>query len=149
MFSLICAWINGRANNRHAGDLRRHRAHYDVIIMDVTLKDVANFFRKKPWQGTTQKTSHSTPFRARYGLSFVESASHWYSASVSVIIYVISYYIGAPYNGSRLTVKWPVLTSLCLPHQYLIKDEISPVFKCKFRVCMIPHCICRQPSSDY
>ena len=33
MFSFICAWINGRINNRDAGDLRRHRAHYDVIVM--------------------------------------------------------------------------------------------------------------------
>ena len=33
MFSLICAWINGWANNRVAGYLRRHRAHYDVIVM--------------------------------------------------------------------------------------------------------------------
>ena len=33
MFSLICAWINGWANNGEAGDLRRHRAHYDVIVI--------------------------------------------------------------------------------------------------------------------
>ena len=33
MFSLICIWINGRVNNHEAGDLRRYRAHYDVIIM--------------------------------------------------------------------------------------------------------------------
>ena len=33
MFSLICAWINGWINNREAGDLRSHRAHYDVIVM--------------------------------------------------------------------------------------------------------------------
>ena len=26
-------WINGWVNNRKAGDLRRHRAHYDVIVM--------------------------------------------------------------------------------------------------------------------
>ena len=31
MFSLICAWINGWVNNIEAGDLRRHRAHCDVI----------------------------------------------------------------------------------------------------------------------
>ena len=30
MFSLICAWINGRVNNGETVDLRRHRAHYDV-----------------------------------------------------------------------------------------------------------------------
>ena len=33
MLSLICAWSNGWANNRNAGDLRRHRARYDVIVM--------------------------------------------------------------------------------------------------------------------
>ena len=34
VFSLICAWINGWVNNGEAGDLRRHRAHYDVTVMD-------------------------------------------------------------------------------------------------------------------
>ena len=33
IFSLICAWMNDWVNNREAGDLRRHRAHYDVIVM--------------------------------------------------------------------------------------------------------------------
>ena len=33
MFSLICVWINGWVNNREAGDLRRHRADYGVIVM--------------------------------------------------------------------------------------------------------------------
>ena len=30
---LICAWINGWVNDPEAGDLRRHRAHYDIIVM--------------------------------------------------------------------------------------------------------------------
>ena len=34
MFSLICVWINGWVNNREVGDLRSHRANYDVIVMD-------------------------------------------------------------------------------------------------------------------
>ena len=33
MFSLIRVWINVWVNNREAGDLRRYRAHYDVIVM--------------------------------------------------------------------------------------------------------------------
>ena len=33
MFSMICSLINGWVNNREAGDLRRHLAHYDVIVM--------------------------------------------------------------------------------------------------------------------
>ena len=31
--SLIRVWINGWVNNGEAGDLRRHRAHYDVTVM--------------------------------------------------------------------------------------------------------------------
>ena len=33
MFSLICLWINDWVNDREAGDLRRNRAHHDVIVM--------------------------------------------------------------------------------------------------------------------
>ena len=36
MFSLICVWINDWVNNREAGDLRRYRAHYDVIVLCST-----------------------------------------------------------------------------------------------------------------
>ena len=31
--SMICAWTNGRVNNQDASDLRRHRAHCYVIVM--------------------------------------------------------------------------------------------------------------------
>ena len=32
-FLLSAPWINGWVKNNKAGDLRRHRAHYDVIVM--------------------------------------------------------------------------------------------------------------------
>ena len=32
MFSLICTWINRWVNTSEAGDLRRHRAHYDNVM---------------------------------------------------------------------------------------------------------------------
>ena len=35
MFSLICTWISDWVNNREAGDLRRHRGHYDVNVMMI------------------------------------------------------------------------------------------------------------------
>ena len=37
MFSLICARINDWVNNRKAGDLRRYRGHYDVIVMTILI----------------------------------------------------------------------------------------------------------------
>ena len=41
MFSLICTWMNDWVNNREAGDLRRHHAHYDVTVIDI------NVFRRR------------------------------------------------------------------------------------------------------
>ena len=35
MLFMIRAWINGWVNNREAGELRRHHAHYDVIVMPL------------------------------------------------------------------------------------------------------------------
>ena len=43
-FSLICAWTNGWAYNRHAGDLRCHRAHNNVTVMrDEDWPDVDSY----------------------------------------------------------------------------------------------------------
>ena len=39
MFTLICARINGWANSREAGDLRRYRPHYDVIVMKFSIME--------------------------------------------------------------------------------------------------------------
>ena len=35
IYSLTHAWINVWVNNREAGDLRPHRAHYDVIVIHI------------------------------------------------------------------------------------------------------------------
>ena len=45
MFSLICAWTNGSVNNRAAGDLGRHRAHYDVTIMVIPARCLRSFLK--------------------------------------------------------------------------------------------------------
>ena len=48
MFSLICVWINGWVNNREAGDLRRHRGHYDINVMVLNMfKTVAEGSRRR------------------------------------------------------------------------------------------------------
>ena len=56
VFFFMWAWINNRANNRGAGDLRRHRANYDVTVMTWThterngrydADDAKDLYRKK------------------------------------------------------------------------------------------------------
>ena len=38
MFSLICTLLDDWVNIREAGDLRRHRAHHDVIVIYENMK---------------------------------------------------------------------------------------------------------------
>ena len=38
IFALICTPTNDWVNNREAGDLRYHHAHYDVTVMSIILK---------------------------------------------------------------------------------------------------------------
>ena len=65
----------------------------------------------------SQNIPYSSPVRARYVVSFLNPASHWYCASVPVIIYVISYNFGLRYNGTRLYIKTIYIpTSLCTRH---------------------------------
>ena len=60
MFSLMCVWINDWVNNREAGDLRRHRGHYDVNVMSLfhTRREYNNALKtmstswESVWEGT-------------------------------------------------------------------------------------------------
>ena len=63
MFPLICAWINSWANNCETGDLRRHRTHYDVIVMGKT------YIILWTHKGITQLTL--------WQLTLIESAVTW------------------------------------------------------------------------
>ena len=61
MFSLLCAKINGSVNNREAGDLRRHQAHYDVTVMIWVCYNT--FVAAKMWLWRLPRNDcHSRPF---------------------------------------------------------------------------------------
>ena len=64
MFTLIYARINGWVNNREAGDLRRHRAHYDVTVIDFVhpgLNNSNNGLYHIGMQGCTQSYENKRP----------------------------------------------------------------------------------------
>ena len=44
LWCFLCAWINDWVNNCEAGDLRRHRAHYDVIVMISRIAHLIKIF---------------------------------------------------------------------------------------------------------
>ena len=45
-FFFICAWANGWINNRDAGDLIRHRAHYGVTVMFMYMTPLLYVYQK-------------------------------------------------------------------------------------------------------
>ena len=60
MFSLICAWIEGWISNRQSGYLRRHRAHYDIIVMTSVVKDPLYVVMKHKWEWEPALYSHGS-----------------------------------------------------------------------------------------
>ena len=57
MFPLICVWHNSWLNNGDVGDLRCHRAHYDVTILSIVLQRATK---------CTGQTSRSLPMTSSW-----------------------------------------------------------------------------------
>ena len=68
MFSLICVRTNGCVNNRHASDLRRHHANYDVTViinseafMTLCVRKISlHWDRTVSWNPSRQCIIHKT-----------------------------------------------------------------------------------------
>ena len=88
MFSLICAWTNRRANNRNAGNLKRHRAHYDVIVMIIV--------RYTVWLTNHNKTHTVWPVKGHCPLQRRYILMAYCKTTVSLWLTHCRYYSFAP-----------------------------------------------------
>ena len=61
MFYLICTWTNSWTNNRHAGHLRHHRAHYNYLTSTGSGNDLT------PNRGQIISVLMLTQFTGLYG----------------------------------------------------------------------------------
>ena len=85
MFPLICAWTNTLANNEDAGDLKRHRAYYDVIVMHHDHADLSEI-------SDTWIVLHVTCY-----VALQPSHNHcWRAGGVSVTALVSGFVISRP-----------------------------------------------------
>ena len=57
-FSLICVWNNSWVNNGDAGALRRHYAHYDVIVMDTLFGRITAHSLYSAWLNEKWRRPH-------------------------------------------------------------------------------------------
>ena len=82
MFSLICNRPNDWVNSREAGDLGRHRAHYDVIEMDY----------QDNCSTRAKMFTCLSVFTSIYGINFVEICRiRWCFEMTMTIVYLIVY----------------------------------------------------------
>ena len=79
MFSFICAWINGWVNNCEAGDLRRHRAHYDLIVMWKPGMKIPHMNRSWKYEAEYMRKPHKNQYtKQTYILGTSTIKSGWY-----------------------------------------------------------------------
>ena len=108
MFSLICAWINRWVNNREGGDLRRHRTHYDVIVMILSFV----FVRSHQQVSILLRV----PFHGRFIVRDLNSMENWFSCnSISGYNITTKFYTChnsiavmpcAEFHNDHLTTTW-------------------------------------------
>ena len=81
MFSLICARKYGWVKKREAGDLRRHRAHSDVIVMALQISSMSPWILIIPHQFVVDKITSFEEIREI--LRHSAGPDIWISLSIS------------------------------------------------------------------
>ena len=138
-FCLICVWINGWVNNREAGDLRRYRGHYDVIVMFLRLQ------------------KHHIPMALAHPLHPIKSRSRnkrrhlwvgWYVSSwqpwfwpVHSIYYIHTTYYSRILTNQNILFLRDIHTKSWYGHADVLDDFILPGFRCVFS-CMFQYSLC-------
>ena len=80
---VICAWIDGWVNSREAGDLRHHRAHYDVNVM-VTYTSVQKYgMLCQGWHLRSQTYPHTHVIHQKF---------HYNDVSMTAMAFQITVY---------------------------------------------------------
>ena len=111
---LICALINGWVNTREAGDLRRHRVHYDVTVMTITIH-VTHYNDVIMGTIASQITSLTIVYSIVY--SDADQTKHQSSASLAFVRGIHRGPVNSPH-------KWSV-TRKMFPFDDVIMGQIS------------------------
>ena len=120
MFSLICARIHCWVNNREAGDFRRYRAHYDVIVMSLHTITWSCTVRAK----TTRQRYSNNPFWHGH-TSYIFIWCFLYINSCASM-YVYSWQLGFPHPLSRCVENILRQWTVCIenfPHVLTNTDQ--------------------------
>ena len=120
IFSLICVWINGWVNNCEAGDLRRYRAHYNVIVICKyrPFWPVLNVFRWHIWSLPCVIVRLAAVVESARMLGLSAGCHHWL---VSQVVELTEQWWSGPHNvTSSWWVNWATVNRATQCHQQLV-----------------------------
>ena len=129
MFSVICAWTSGWANNRDSCDFRRHRAHYNVIVMHIICigRSGDNFIcnEQLPWYPFPMMTSSNGNIFRVTGPLWGKSTGHrWIPLTKASDAKVGCFLWPAPEQTAKQTIETPVIWDAIAPIIYVIVMHI-------------------------
>ena len=105
MFSLIYAWINDWVNNREAGDLRCHRGHCDVDVMNYFCLYIYICIHNR-----SDVTWASWRFKSPTPQLFVHQECFDIVSTVFRLVWVvIDRVIDRPTDWLNVDIAWPLL----------------------------------------
>ena len=116
VFSLSCAWINGRVNNRVDGDLRRHRSPYDVIVM--------TWENGRYWISTKNKAPQ---------MCIISSKER--KVSYKLLRFTVNSSVYTTYSDNRANCSYPC-TKQC--HALCMHNVLPPIYTLH-RPCILWH----------
>ena len=150
MFSLICVWINDWVNNGEAGDLRRYRIHYDVIVMGYLVKSTHLVLAKSNWPFIPTICNHVKPHNDHVMLTLsvpymqivvlqCNVVSHWLGAYIFWSLYDIS--------NTKATTEAEYLSALKRPNYGMSIVGILNITEAEMSFWRHIHCWLHQNTS--
>ena len=123
MFSLICEWINSWVNNRVAVDLRRHGAHYDLIVMFCF-----SWLATTKFQPTDARKAFPNFDEPHYKATYTVTLRHWsnFTALSNMPVHVRNNY--RQISNIRCT-KSQTLNVSCLVMQLSLSNPLKAGIK--------------------
>ena len=126
MFSLICTQIKGWVNHGEGGDLRRHRAHYDVTVMQFEYCQLP----------VISGTYHGIPARSRIDWRLVP-VSHCCKNTGTCSVYYHNF--GANFLDPSPIPSFPTYCHNLRPIILFCKVENSLISHTTFPICVKAH----------
>ena len=144
MFSLTCALINGWVNNGEAGDLRRHRAHYGVTVMETICPPQrwVSFAMHNLWFTTEDRLTLIANYENKPSSHIPHrNIKKWYS-------YHLTHYSPITPYGSGANLVHVMACFVSAPSHSLANIDLSSKVFCGFRPKAVSHNVLKNLSRD-